>query len=64
MASTRELMLSDFHASGARPLTRCASAPSTSQPWQTSSSCTNRAPFVDSIMSGPDELLDNSDDEV
>ncbi len=40
-ASTRESILSVLHANGANPLTRCASAISTSHPCATSSSCTN-----------------------
>ena len=40
--------LSVLHANGANPLTRCASATNTSHPYLTSSSCTNRAPFIDS----------------
>jgi hypothetical protein len=47
-ASTRASMRSVLHAKGARPLTRCASAISTSQPCASSASCTNRAPFIDS----------------
>jgi hypothetical protein len=48
-ANTRASILSVLHASGARPLTFCASATSTSQPSSSSVSCTNRAPFIDSI---------------
>jgi hypothetical protein len=48
-ASTRASILSVLPASGASPLTFCASAISTSQPCSSSVSCTNRAPFIDSI---------------
>ena len=48
-ASTLASILSVLHASGASPLTFCASAISTSQPCSSSVSCTNRAPFIDSI---------------
>src|ERR687897_2333287 len=48
-ASTRASILSVLHANGASPLTFCASATSTSQPSSSSVSCTNRAPFIDSI---------------
>src|ERR1019366_6729010 len=48
-ASTRASILSVLHANGARPLTFCASAISTSQPNRSSVSCTNRAPVIDSI---------------
>jgi hypothetical protein len=41
--------LSVLQASGASPLTFWASAISTSQPSSSSVSCTNRAPFIDSI---------------
>jgi hypothetical protein len=42
-------MRSVLQANGARPLTFCASAISTAQPQRSSVSCTNRAPFIDSI---------------
>ena len=48
-ASTQESILSVLQASGASPLTFCASAISTCQPASSSWSCTNRAPFIDSI---------------
>src|SRR5215218_5482814 len=48
-ARTRASILSVLHANGARPLTLCASATNTSQPRSSSESCTNRAPFIDSI---------------
>jgi hypothetical protein len=48
-ASTRASILSVLHASGASPLTFLASATNTSQPASSSVSCTNRAPFIDSI---------------
>ena len=49
-ASTRAAILSVLHANGASPLTFLASATNTSQPASSSSvSCTNRAPFIDSI---------------
>ena len=48
-ASTHASMRSVLHANGASPLTFCASATSTSQPQRSSVSCTNRAPFIDSI---------------
>ena len=48
-ASTHASMRSVLHANGPRPLTFCASATSTSQPQRSSVSCTNRAPFIDSI---------------
>ena len=41
--------MSVLQASGASPLTFCASAISTCQPANSSWSCTNRAPFIDSI---------------
>jgi hypothetical protein len=48
-ASTQASILSVLQANGARPLTFCASAISTCQPASSSWSCTNRAPFIDSI---------------
>jgi hypothetical protein len=48
-ASSRSSILSVLHANGANPLTLTASAISTSQPCPSSRSCTNRAPFIDSI---------------
>src|SRR5487761_1827990 len=48
-ASTHASILSVLQASGARPLTRCASATSTSHPASSSWSWTNRAPFIDSM---------------
>ncbi len=48
-ASTHASMRSVLHANGASPLTFCASAIATSQPQRSSTSCTNRAPFIDSI---------------
>jgi hypothetical protein len=42
-------MRSVLHANGANPLTFCASAICTSQPQRSRVSCTNRAPFIDSI---------------
>src|SRR6185437_14030472 len=48
-ANTQESILSVLQASGASPLTFCASAISTCQPANSSWSCTNRAPFIDSI---------------
>ena len=48
-ASTHASMRSVLHANGASPLTLCASTTSTSQPSRSSVSCTNRAPFIDSI---------------
>ena len=48
-ARTRASILSVLHANGAKPLTFCASATNTSQPSSSSVSCTNRAPFIDSI---------------
>jgi hypothetical protein len=48
-ASTQASILSVLQASGASPFTFCASAISTSQPSRSSSSCTKRAPFIDSI---------------
>ena len=46
-ASTHESILSVLQASGASPLTFCASAISTCQPASSSWSCRNRAPFTD-----------------
>jgi Family of unknown function (DUF5996) len=48
-ASTQASMRSVLQASGASPFTFCASAISTCQPASSSRSCTNRAPFIDSI---------------
>jgi hypothetical protein len=48
-ASTQASIRSVLHANGPSPLTFCASATSTSQPNRSSVSCTNRAPFIDSI---------------
>ena len=48
-ASTQASILSVLQASGASPLTFWASAISTCQPAISSWSCTNRAPFIDSI---------------
>ncbi len=48
VARTSESILSVFKASGARPLTLCASAISTSQPSCSSVSWTRRAPVIDS----------------
>src|SRR5829696_7386241 len=45
---TRASILSVLHANGARPLTLCASAISTSQPCRSSVSWTKRAPVIDS----------------
>jgi hypothetical protein len=48
-ASTQASIRSVLQASGASPFTFCASAISTCQPASSSRSCTNRAPFIDSI---------------
>jgi hypothetical protein len=48
-ASTRASIRSVLQASGASPLTFGASAISTCHPASSSWSCTNRAPFIDSI---------------
>src|SRR5215203_2896815 len=48
-ASTHASIRSVLHANGARPLTFWASATWTCQPASSSWSCTNRAPFIDSI---------------
>src|SRR5438034_4469943 len=48
-ASTQASIRSVLQANGARPFTFCASAISTCQPASSSRSCTNRAPFIDSI---------------
>src|SRR5215218_9641362 len=48
-ASTQASIRSVLHANGARPLTFWASAPWTCPPASSSWSCTNRAPFIDSI---------------
>jgi hypothetical protein len=48
-ANTQASIRSVLQANGARPFTFCASAISTCQPASSSRSCTNRAPFIDSI---------------
>ena len=48
-ANTNASIRSVLHANGASPFTFAASAISTSQPASSSVSCTNRAPFIDSI---------------
>jgi hypothetical protein len=49
VANTLPSMRSVLHANGANPLTFVASAINTSQPCSSRRSCTNRAPFIDSI---------------